>query len=182
MASESLRELREKYREMLAMRLEHAAGSESEADVRPRMAALAARFPGALREIDDLELDEIKVRIASLDAAIEGKREVEPWMEAVALFHRLARGALCAKRWLKGRKTVDAAAALAFEAEVHGLAFPEDAREWRSDLAVLAAPPNGRVVGIVFRRVAWRLGIPEVEARERVFGVSRRERASKSGR
>jgi hypothetical protein len=178
MSPEMLRELREKYREMLGMRLAHAAGAEEEDEVRPRMAALAVRFPGALREIDDLELDEIRARIASLDASIEEGRGLEPWMEPVALFHRLARGALCAKRWLQRRRLVDDAVARAFAEELPRMAFPEDAAEWRSDLGNLASPPGGRVVLLVFRRVAGHLRITEEEARLRVFGVPRRERAA----
>src|ERR1700730_14264997 len=105
---EALQDLRSKYATMLAMRLAHDAGGEDEADVRRRLARLASRFPGALREIDDLDLDEIRRRLGALDAVLEGRGEVEPWMEAIVLFHALARGALCAKRWLAGRKRVDA--------------------------------------------------------------------------
>ncbi len=176
MSPEMLRELREKYRQMLAMRLAHAAGPEEESDVRPRMAALAVRFPGALREIDDLELEEIRARIGSLEASIEEGVPIEPWMEAVALFHRFARGALCAKRWLRRRRVVDEEVSRAFEIDLPGMTFPEEAAEWHRDLGRLAAPPEGRVVQLVFVRVAGRLGISEEEARLRVFGPPRRHR------
>jgi hypothetical protein len=183
MSPEMLRELREKYCEMLAMRLAHAAGPEEEAHVRPRMAALAVRFPGALREIDDLELEEIRARIASLDASIDEGKPFEPWMEAVALFHRLTRGALCAKRWLRRRRVVDDDVSRAFVEELPRMPFPEDAAGWHADLGSLAAPPEGRVVHLVFRRVAGHLRISEEEARLRVFGLSRRRRgAAKSPR
>ena len=89
---------------------------------RERMAELAARFPGALREIDDLELGIIRDRIGQLEAVLHGGGRVERWMEAVGLFHALARGALRAKRWLAGRKTVGPATVLDYEsefAEVH---------------------------------------------------------------
>src|SRR5271165_4003571 len=103
------RQLRDKYVEMVAMRVAHAAGQEEAADVRARMSALAARFPGALREIDDLDLVELRTRIAKLEGVLTGALPTEPWMEAVALFHKMTRGALCAKRWLSGRKRTDAA-------------------------------------------------------------------------
>ena len=169
---EALEELRHKYAELLAMRSTHA----SEAEARARMAALASRFPGALRELDDLELAEIARRSAALDAVLDATGQLEGWMEATALFHALARGALCAKRWLLGRKRVDVAVERAYEAAVTALPFPDDARAWASDLARIASPPRGRVTDAVFARVALELGTSERQARLLVFGVPRRER------
>jgi hypothetical protein len=173
---EALEDLRHKYLEILAMRSAHAAHA-TEAEARARMAALASRFPGALRELDDLELAEIARRSAALDAVLDATGQVEGWMEAVALFHALARGALCAKRWLLGRKHVDVALERAYDAAVSALAFPEDARAWSSELARIASPPRGRVTDAVFARVALQLGTSERQARFLVFGVPRRERA-----
>lgn len=144
-------------------------------DARLRMAALASRFPGALRELDDMELDEITRRAAALDAVLRAEGQVEHWMEAIALFHALARGALCAKRWL-GRRPVDVAVERAYEAAVPALAFPEDARAWASDLARIASPPRGRMSAAVLARVALGLGTTERQARLLVFGLLRRER------
>jgi hypothetical protein len=171
-----IEELRAKYVEMLVMRAEHASGVEDADAVRPRMAELAARFPGALREIDDLELDEIRARVSALDEVLGGRREPDPWMEAVARFHALARGALCAKRWLAGRKRVDASVQAAFEEAVSRMAFPDDARGWAPDLARIASPPRGRVTDLVFARLARELGKSERDARRLVFGVPRRQR------
>jgi hypothetical protein len=176
----ALEELRDKYVTMLAMRRRHDAGTEDEGAVRREMAQLAARFPGALREIDDLELSEIEARIAALDAAILGRCEAEPWMRASARFHSLARGALCAKRWLGGRRRVDDAVERAFVAAVSSFAFPEEARAWAGALGVLASPPRGRVTDAVFVRVGRELGVSERAARRLVFGEPRRERRRKS--
>ena len=174
---DTLEQLRDKYREMLAMRLEHDSGNEDEAAARARMAALARRFPGALREIDDLELGVIRDRIAGLDAALRGECAVEPWMDAMALFHALARGALRAKTWLAGRKTVDAAIASAYERYATDLATSGDALAWTDDLAQVATPPRGRLMDLVFARVAASLGTSEHEARRLVFGPPRRRAA-----
>lgn len=179
---EALDALRGKYATMLAMRLAHDAGQEDAAEARVRMAELASRFPGALRELDDLELDDIRCRIAALEEVLRDAREVEPWMEAVALFHALARGALSAKRWLAGRKRIDAAVRRAFAAESSALDFPEEARAWSDDLASIASPPRGRVMDVVFSRLARALGIREAAARQLVFGVPRRERKAKESR
>ena len=178
-----------KYGEMLSMRLAHDSGAESEARARERMAELASRFPGALREIDDLELGAIRDRIGRLDAALRGDAAVERSMEAVGLFHALARGALRAKRWLAGRKTVDPTTVLEYERaigdEAHGApvsgtpgaeALAADALSWSSELARIAAPPRGRIIDLVFGRLARTLGTTELEARYLVFGTSRRSR------
>jgi hypothetical protein len=162
-------ELRGKYAEMLVMRIEHETGREDLPRVRTRMGALAARFPGALREIDRLELGEIRRRVASLDAWLDGSGAGEPWMDAVALFHRLARGALGAKRWLGRRRAVDAGMMQDFERELARLPDAEAIREWASDLASIASPPRGRVMDLVFARLARELGTSDEAARRRVF-------------
>jgi hypothetical protein len=172
----ALEGLRAKYGEMFAMRVLHASGQEDVHAARARMAELASVYPGALREIDDLELDEIRRRIESLDEVLHGRHEVETWMEAVALFHGLARGALCAKRWLRGRKHVDDSVEREFDSAVASLTFPEEARAWRDHLARIASPPRGRLTDLVFARVAEALGTSDKVARRLVFGVPRRER------
>jgi hypothetical protein len=167
---DDLTALRGKYEEMLRLRLD-----ESGADPRPAMAALASRFPGALREIDELSLDALRARAHDLKAAEEGGA-TSPWMEATHLFHILTRGALCAKRWLAGRKTIDEEARCAFDREAGALCWSDDARRWSDDLARLASPPRGRVTELVYERMSARLGVSPEDARLLVFGVSRRAR------
>lgn len=93
-------DLRAKYEEMLALR----RTDDGSYDPRARMAALAARFPGALREIDTLPLDEIEHRIEALTHAERDPSHAKPWMKAQSRFHALTREALAAsqrdKRWL----------------------------------------------------------------------------------
>jgi hypothetical protein len=174
--ADELRDLREKYAAMLGMRRRHEAGEEDAGQVKREMAELAARYPGALREIDDLPIEVVEQRIAELAAAVQGTGQVEPWMRAMARFHALARGALCAKRWLGGRKRIDAAVERAFEVAVGSLAFPAEARAWAGELDALASPPRGRVTDAVFARVGRELDLTARAARRLVFGVPRRER------
>jgi hypothetical protein len=171
---EELLDLRAKYVEMLRLRVDDAAGSA--ADPRAAMAALARRFPGALREIDELPLDEIRARAEALQAAAAGLAKIEPWMAAMVLFHALTRGALAVKRWLAGRRDVDLDTTQAFALEVLELPHAADAMAWRADLARLASPPRGRVTDLVFERIARELGVSDDEARRLMFGVPRRER------
>jgi hypothetical protein len=209
----TLEQLRGKYVEMLSMRVAHDSGIEDDARARQRMAELAARFPGALREIDELELEVIRDRIDRLDAVLRGDAVIERWMEAIGLFHALARGALKAKRWLAGRKSVDPSTVLEYESHVaagwdalstplHGgalstppqggalstppqrgvlstplqdaQAYAADALAWAAELGRIAAPPRGRIMDLVFARVAQALGTTELEARYLVFGPPRR--------
>jgi hypothetical protein len=164
-------ELLSKYAEMLSMRVDHHDGTEDPARVRPRMVDLASRFPGALREIDALELAEIRRRIAVLEAFLETAGEEQEWMEAMALFHRLMRGALGAKRWLAGRRHVDGAILQAYVRESMKMPFPEECREWTGDLALIASPPRGRIVDLVFGRIARHLGTTDEAVRVLVFGA-----------
>ena len=69
---------------------------------RPAMRALASEFPGALREIDEIPLDEIDRRIAHLGGLLarrptgpqeqEGSGQIEGWEAAHHRFHTLLRG------------------------------------------------------------------------------------------
>ena len=168
MTRDDLTALRAKYEEMLRLRLDGSG-----ADPRRAMAALASRFPGALREIDELPLDALRARANDLRAAEDGG-PVALWMEATHLFHTLTRGALCAKRWLAGRKTVDPEVRSAFDREAGAFCWADEARAWGDHLAGLANPPRGRVTDLVYEQMSARLGISGEDARLLVFGVSRR--------
>jgi hypothetical protein len=171
---EEIAALREKYAEILAMRRQ-ASSPETDlgglAATRARMAALAARFPGALRELDDLELPEIQRRIESLDAVLGGAGEVELWMNATALFHSLARGALWAKRWLRGKALGAGELEVAYEADAKALEFARDALVWKTELALIARPPGGRLTWLIYARIGRALGLPEAQVPRTVFGA-----------
>jgi hypothetical protein len=165
-------ELRGKYEEMLRMRLfdeSHPGG-----DPRREMAALASRFPGALRELDEAPLERIRSRLAALSECVDTGEPPEPWMCATALFHRLTRGALAAKRWLGGRKDPDVIAGVLSWLE----GFPEadDARVWADDLALVACPPRGKLSELVFERVATALNQTVPEVRTLIVGPTRSDR------
>lgn len=152
--------LREKYERLLALRLAHERAkrdtSFEEPDPRAEMNAIAKRWPGALRELDALPLDELRARIAALSSG----EPIAPWMRAQDAFHRYARGALAAKHWLGKRKHVDAA--LVAELESSG---PREARLWADALAQIAKPPRGRLMDLVYARVARDLDVSVAEAR-----------------
>ena len=160
-------DLRAKYREILRLRRLH--GSPDEPDPRAAMARLAQEFPGALREVDALPLDEILARLDALGRVADEGASPAVWMIASARYHALTRGALCAKSWLAGRKDVTDATREAFTREAASLCWGDDAREWTRDLARIAEPPRGRVTDLVFARIAAELAVSEDEARALVF-------------
>jgi hypothetical protein len=157
-----------KYEEIL--RLRRLADAGDHGDPRRAMAALALEFPGALREADALSLRELEHRVSALRAVERARTPSALWMEAISGFHALTRGALCAKAWLRGRKTLDKEALVAFRAESAALCYGAEASAWGDDLARLANPPRGRVTDLVFDRLAVQLEVDPREARRLVFG------------
>lgn len=161
---EALLDLHVKYMEMRRLRI--LAIESPTTDPKEWMAELAARFPGALREIDELPLPEIDAKIAALTEASSDAALVAPWMEATARFHELTRGALAVKRWLAGKKEIDATDRAEFERIARDV---PDAIAWRDDLAAIANPPRGKVTDLVFARIARELEMTTEDARRLVF-------------
>ena len=160
-----LAELHDKYARIRRLRDAHVRGDET--DPRDELVRLARAFPASLREIDVLPLAAIDARIEALAAVMRGDAVAEQWMVAQVLFHRLTRGALVAKRWLAGRRAIDAAITHAFVAAALG---PE-AEAFADDLALVARPPGGRLTSVVHGKIAAAFGITERESRRLVFGT-----------
>ena len=160
----------EKYREMLRLRRGDQDGSIP--DPRPAMAALARAFPGALREIDRIHLDELERRLAYLQgvAAHGAPADPPPWAPLGFRYHALLRGLLAAKGWLARRRTVDEALRGAFREEILALPYGQDALLWAPELERLAVPPGGRVASLALERLARESGLSEGELRRVLFG------------
>lgn len=187
MRTEDLRDLREKYVRMRRLRELHDRARQDptffEPDPRGAMQELASTWPGALRELDDLPLDVLRDRLDDIDgmlseitaptavtSPLSGSRATLPtWMHAQIRFHGLARGALAAKRWLAGRRHVDEAVLQAFVEEIRVHPHATDALPWKNHLASIARPTRGRLMDVVFERLAGELDTDALEARRRVF-------------
>lgn len=89
-----LRALARKYRVLLELRRAHA--ETGEVAERAVLRALAAEFPGALRELDSLPLATIEERLCALEAVDRGA-PCEPWMEWLVGYHAILRAALFIK-------------------------------------------------------------------------------------
>lgn len=157
-----MRELRDKYVAMLAMRVEHEAGAGG--DPRERMRALAARFPGALREIDELPLATIEARIAELDEVLRTEREAPPWALGLADYHAWMRAALAIRREAGVERDRDRALAWI---EAQPAAGTPSREELREALDAMLRPPDGRLNRWLFERLAQREGVSceAIEAR-----------------
>lgn len=146
-----MRALREKYERMRTLREAHMRADEP--DPRSAMARLADEFPGALRELDRLPLEEIALRIEQLRTAEEDPTRVEGWMIGIEAFHRFARGALATKSWLRDNPPDEAAFRKALPM------LREEAALFATHLEAIADPPGGRLMEVVYARAADELGV-----------------------
>lgn len=156
------RALTDKYTRMRKLRELHARAKADpsfiEPDPREEMRRLAAEFPGSLREIDRAPLDLIDARLHALSELIARGPHLHapsPWMLAQALFHRLARGALAAKRWLGKRKVVTTST----RDELIRAGLSEEAQIFADELHLIACPPRGRLMDVVHAKVAATLEV-----------------------
>lgn len=160
-----MRELRDKYVEMRAMRVAHARGEGG--DPRERMRALAARFPGALREIDELPLEVIEARIEELDAALAGHHEAPRWAVLLERYHAWMRAVLAIRRAAGAAR--DHARALAWiegAPEEHGGPRRE---ELRAALDAILRPPAGRLSRWIFERLGREEGLEASQVEAALF-------------
>ena len=159
--------LLDKYREMRRMRAEHAAGLAS--DPKPEMRALAARFPGALREIDELPYERIEERIDVLEAVLRAETDAPAWARYAVDYHGFLRAALRIKRACTGCPTVDDAIAL-----VCGTYRPADDEPsleaiGEDGIRAIVRPDRGRLNPWVYARVAELHGVTPDDVRLALF-------------
>ena len=142
----------DKYQALLALRVH-----KSEAAPRAKLAALAAAYPGALRELDCLPLHVIERRLERLRAVAVGSAHVERWMTLQIAYHG------CMRAVLRLRRALLAAGERSFEdpqACLQRLAYTaaadEPAPAWFSDavLRSIVSPPRGRLNPWVVEHVA----------------------------
>jgi hypothetical protein len=116
--------------------------------------ALAAEFPGALRELQTTPIEDLLQRSKALAAAAEGRGPVEDWMAWMHAYHALLRAALHVKRH---GGLDDVAMQHARDA---GISVDE------AFAAACRRPPAGRIGDIVLRRLGRHFGVaPDLIAR-----------------
>jgi hypothetical protein len=158
--------LRDKYLELQRLRVEHEAGERE--DPRARLRALSARFPGALRELDELPMAQIAARLATLQAVLARTEAAPVWIALQLGYHGWMRAVLCIKRIAAERSAIDVDAVLGELAS----RYQPDAHEPpltaidRAAIVEVLAPAEGRLNPWVFARVARDHGVePEIVQR-----------------
>lgn len=139
--------LTEKYQRLVALRrAPPSAEPPTEA-----MRALAARWPGALRELDRLPIEALEARLAALAAA---DPEAPPrWVLRDDAWHRTMAAALRARALLRGARHPDPA-----RCEAIAKALDPDAPD-PAFVSAVAAPPAGRLGWVVAAALAPRFGV-----------------------
>jgi hypothetical protein len=131
-----LEALAAKYREMIALRADVRVKDET------RLKALAARFPGALRELDTRTMESLETRIREVEAAMAGAA-APSWASVQIRFHGWLRVALR----MRVDGVVDVASARGWVTTYAPSDAGDPPREALDDAALttLLAPPDGRV-------------------------------------
>ena len=182
MHRDGLEALLRKYTAIQRLR-EPASGSEP-AVAKAEMRALADEFPGALRELDRLELPAIVLRVQELERAL-ASGVAQPWMRQMVAFHSELRSALALKRVLSER-----ARALR-EADLEAVCRQVSesiAQDCPIDLARdVLAREDGRLSQLVIERVARAAGATVLDVEDNLCpdenpGLRRRARRQSEGR
>ena len=145
----ALRALARKYRRLAGWRGQRDEGSSA---TRDELRALAAEFPGCLRELDTLGVSELARRALACAAAADDAGAAEPWMAWIDGYHALMRQAFAAR-----------------DRRARGLS-EETADDF--ERAILS-PPGGRMGVVVLRALASRFGVPAVTIAAALFPVRR---------
>ena len=144
--------LARKYAALVELRRRRDAGGDAAGGGALR--ALAAEFPGCLRELDTLGPAELQRRAAACAG-----RTAEPWMDWISGYHALMRGALAARAASGDARAVASAAA--------GLPIDE------AFVRDVLAPPGGRMGVVIFRALGARFGVPAATIAVALFPVRR---------
>jgi len=160
------RGLRDKYLEIKRLRLADA----TEAQARPALSALVQRFPGALRELDRLEMAALDGRLETLDAVLSGSLEAPPWLHWQASYHGWMRAALRMRRLLRGVAGVEGIRAVLERHYVPADDEPQLAGLDGPTLTQLVRPPGGRLNPWVLGQLAALYGVSVEELEASLFG------------
>jgi len=184
--------LREKYREIKRLRVvdgDHRARGQAH-DPKREMAALARRFPGALRELDALSMEQIDARLSALDAALDADHDSQPekgrvlqWAALQLAYHGTYRFALRLKRCAWPQELLDDAAvqdAIAhfrasamLDAAHADLAEPDPEELDPAMLRAILQPASGRLQPWVLGYVAKKAGVSPHAVANALFAQQR---------
>jgi hypothetical protein len=149
-SADGLQALVRKYERLTALRIRRD-GNGAPA-TRDELRALAAEFPGCLRELDTLGPAELDRRTAACAAVAAGAVAPEPWMAWIDGYHRLMRQALETRVARSRGQAPDAA----------------------DDFAqAVLTPPGGRMGVVILRTLSVRFGVSAATIAAALFPVRR---------
>lgn len=145
--SKQLDRLLYKYRTLGELRRDREKGKE----IPPRKAfqQLAGEFPGALIELDRLQMDEIDRRIEEIETALECGT-AERWMIILHSYHALMRAALFIKARIPRKDGLSTEKAEDLSRRAHTLAQGLEPLITADFAKAVARPPQGRINTILF--------------------------------
>lgn len=136
--------MRAKYEALIALRTAPAEEDAPRAELR----ALAQRFPGALRELDQRSLVELQARRSAMDAALDGAPPPD-WFTPQDLYHRFLRAALRLRPALRAGRALP-------EAPDDELSAGALGETW---LSAIDRPEGGRLNPLAYAFVAQQTGM-----------------------
>jgi hypothetical protein len=167
--AQSVLALCEKYREIKRLRSEHAAGLRG--DPRRELIALARRFPGSLRELDQLPMEVIETRLEALETMLTGRAAVAEWVRLQIDYHAWMRTALRIKQMAAAASGDRVAAVLAQLPRRYAPAVDEPPLSSLDPetVAAILKPLGGRLNPWVYARVAALHGVDPERVRSALF-------------
>lgn len=160
----TLDDVARKYRAMVRLRTIHArTGSVAP---REELRALAAEFPGALKELDRLPMSTLVERADATTEASRDPAKIAPWMRWITAYHALMAATLDARAALARARSIsdDRAAELAAIA-TRRASLPLDADYVRA----VASPPGGRLTDLALARLAAHFSTTPAALRAAMF-------------
>jgi hypothetical protein len=158
-----LHALADKYRVMHELRAR--VGQHARQPPRDCLRALAQRFPGALRELDELPLATIETRLFAIVRVLELGSAPERWMILQSAYHGRLRAVLRIKQSLRCCGPADDPLADYLQADDE----PAATRFDQVALRLIARPPGGRLNRWVFEQVAAEHGTTPDEVHAALF-------------
>lgn len=178
--------LEQKYRVMLMMRLEREAlesrgvfklTGEAGRQRKESSRALAAAFPGALRELDTRSSQALEERLQTLEKLPFEGSDLPNWARVCWAYHNLLKQALAVKAWL-GENKVKSVDLVSLEEPWTQAAgslyhFEDWPKSYRGTklLRLIAHPPGGRLSQLVWEVLEEQFGTSMAELRLLVFGA-----------
>jgi hypothetical protein len=156
--------LARKYATLVELRRRRDAGGDPAGGGALR--ALAAEFPGCLRELDTLGLPELERRARLTQTATASGEPREAWIGWIAAYHALMRAALAVRAPAEVSNAVGASLA---DRATRAAGIPIDP----AFIAAALRPPEGRLGIVVFRALAARFAVPASTISTTLFPVRR---------